>query len=273
MRYVHTITVGLFVLAFAAWLASSVIYHRNADDVRPVITADSDHIQVSVKDGADGILKGLTASDDKDGDLTDKILVGKQSKFVEKGISEVTFLVFDAHNNVGEYTRKVEYTDYKSPEFLLSKPLVYGQDENVTILDRLTVEDSIEGDISDKIKIISGNVKKTETGTYSIGVEASNSFGDTISAEFPINIVETTKNAPVIELNTYLVKLKAGTAFRPKAYLKQVTLADGSLVGTDAVQMDNQVDTSTEGIYQVLYSYSDVSGITGYANLTVMVEE
>lgn len=273
MRYVRRITIVLFVLTLTAWIASSVIFNRNADSVKPVITADSDQIQVSVNDGEEGLLKGLTASDNKDGDITDKIIVGKQSKFIEKGISEVTFLVFDEHNNVGEYTRTVEYTDYKSPVFELSKPLMYKKGETVTVLDRLTVKDTIDGDISDKIKIVSGNVNKSETGIYSIGVEASNRFGDTIAAELPINIVENVPEDPVISLSEYLVTVKAGTKFDPASYLNGVALADESAGSEEEVQIDNQTDTSVPGTYQVVYSYTDASGKTGHTSLTVVVEE
>lgn len=273
MRYIRAITVGLFVLTLAAWIASSVMFNRNADEVKPVITADSDQIEVSVKDGEEGLFKGLEASDNKDGDLTDKIIIGKQSKFIEKGVSEVTFLVFDSSNNVGEYKRKVRYKDYESPKFELSKPFVYEIGDNVTILDRLTVTDAVEGDISDKMKIVSSNVDMSEPGIYTVGVEASNRFGDTVSAEFPVNIVENNKNVPVIKLNTYLVELKKGDAFEPGRYLENVTLVDGSVVGTEGVQISNQVKTYKAGIYQVVYSYTDFTGLTGHVSLAVVVEE
>lgn len=124
MRYIRTITIGLFAVSLAIWLISTVVFNRNMDKTSPVITAESDQIQVSVADGDAALVEGLQASDNKDGNLTDQIIIGKRSKFVHKGISEVTFLVFDSSNNVGSYTRTVEYKDYRSPEFALSMPLV-----------------------------------------------------------------------------------------------------------------------------------------------------
>lgn len=273
MRQIRTITLGLFGLTLAAWIISSVIFNHNTDSKPPVITADSDQIEVSVKDGDAGLMKGLKATDNKDGDITDRIIVGKKSRFVKEGVCKVTYLVFDEHNNVGEYTREVRYTDYEPPKFELSKPLVYGVGERIAIMDRLTAVDAIEGDISNKIKIVSGNVDKTQQGVYTIGVQASNELGDTVSAELLVNIVKNNKNAPTVNLNTYLVNLKVGDRFDPGAYLDSVTLADGSPGDTGKVAVSNQVNTSEKGTYQVLYSYASDSGMTGYASLSVVVEE
>lgn len=273
MRYVRIVTTLLFVLTLAVWLASAFIVKRNEDNVKPVITADKAEIQVSVNDGPEALLKGLKATDDKDGDITDKIIIGKQSRFIKKGTSDVTFLVFDSHNNVGKFTRKVEYTDYESPKFNLNKPLVYNVGDAVTILDRLTVKDSIEGDISDKIKVVSGNVNSQEEGVYSIGVEVTNRFGDTVSAEFPISIVKAEKSAPVLNLENYLVYHKVGFPFNPNSYLNNADLESGEAVDREKIQVNSRVNTSVPGIYQVIYSYTDERGVTGYTGLTVIVEE
>lgn len=273
MKYVRIITLGMFGLMLAAWLMSSAIAGREGDKEKPVITADEDRIQLSVEDGVKGLMKGMKASDHKDGDLTDKIIIGKYSKFLEKGVCKVTFLVFDSHNNVGEYTREVEYTDYESPKFALSRPLVYKLGEKVTVLDRLTVSDSIEGDISDKIKIVSSNVNVSGTGTYAIGVEAVNSFGDVVSAELPVNIVKSDESAPVIQLNRYLLSVKAGDVISPESYIKGVELRQGTMSDLDNVHIDVQIDTSEPGAGQIVYSYTDDEGVTGYTSLTVVVEE
>lgn len=273
MRYVRIVTVVLFVLTLAAWLATTFIIKQNEDTVKPVITADKAEIQVSVNDGPEALLKGLKATDDKDGDITDKIIIGKQSRFIKKGISDVTYLVFDSHNNVGKYTRKVEYTDYTSPKFNLSKPLVYNVGVPVTILDRLTVKDSVEGDISNKIKVVSSNGNSQEEGVYNIGVEVTNRFGDTVSVELPVSVIKFDRTAPILNLENYLVYHKAGSSFNPNDYLINAVLENGEDVDKEKIQVTDNVDTSAPGVYQVIYAYTDERGITGYTGLTVIVEE
>ena len=122
MRHIRKTVTILFAVTFVIWGISIFISHKNVDKENPVITSDSDRMQVSVNDDEKKLKKGLKAVDNKDGDITDQIMIGKQSKFVEKGISNVQFLVFDSSNNVGSITKEIEYTDYTSPTFVLTHP-------------------------------------------------------------------------------------------------------------------------------------------------------
>ena len=55
-------------------------------------------------------------------------------------------------------SRTVRYTDYEKPHFSLSQGLVYPVGGSVTLLDRLTATDVIDGDISDNIRVTTQNV-------------------------------------------------------------------------------------------------------------------
>ena len=268
MRYIRRIIIGLFVVTLIGWGASTFIFQKNVDKEPPVITADTDSIKVSVKDGEEALKQGLKAEDNKDGDLTKDIILGKQTKFVNKGMTKVQYLVFDSSNNVGSFTRNVEYTDYTSPVFTLSKPLVYGVGENVTVLDRLSAVDSIEGDISDKIKIVSSDVNRSEAGVYLMGIQVSNRFGDVVTAELPVNIISAGSSVPFLALDNYLVTINKGEAFNAGSYLEGVKLTDGSSVNKANVGISGSVDTSTPGTYQIIYSYQG-----GQTSLTVVVRE
>ena len=270
MRYIRRFTLIIFLITLAAWGASSFIVNRNKDDEPPVITADSEQISVSVNDGKDALLKGLKATDNKDGDITDNIIIGKQTKFVEKGKTNIDFIVFDSSNNVGTLTREVEYADYMSPVISLSEPLVYSVGESVTILDRLTVVDSIDGNITDKVKIVSSDIDKQTPGVYSLGVEVSNRFGDIVSLKLPVNVVENISTDNIIKLDDYMVVVNKGDTFDPSSYIKGAMFSDGTAVDSGNVVIENNVDTSVEGVYQVIYSYNNGKEMT---SLTVEVRE
>lgn len=274
MKYIRRITVILFAAVFAVWLFSAVLAHRTSDDTPPVITSDTEELVLSVRDGEESLLKGLTASDDKDGDLTSEILVGEKSNFKEeKGVTEVTYLVFDQANNVGEYTRKVRYQDYQSPSFTLSSPLIFERNSKVTVLDRLGATDCLEGDISSRIRILSGDIDNTANGDYTIGVEITNRFGDSVSADLPVHVVDSTKNLPVITLTHYLVCMQAGTEFYPEQYLASVKDSAGNEAGLEYVQISSGVNGAVPGVYEVLYTMTDGAGKTGETCLTVLVRE
>lgn len=120
----------------------------------------------------------MTAKDDKDGDLTDEIVIGKVSHFSEKGVSKIEYVVFDKENNVGKYERIVHFDNYTSPKFELTEPLMYRTNDKITLSDRLMAKDMITGDISDKIKFESSNVIQNKKGVYQVTVSVKNQFGD-----------------------------------------------------------------------------------------------
>lgn len=270
MRYIRRFTCIIFLITLAAWGASTFIANMNKDEEPPVITADLDQISVSVHDGREALLKGLKATDNKDGDITDNIIIGKQTKFVEKGKTNIDFIVFDSSNNVATYNREVKYVDYVSPVISLSEPLIYSVGDSVTVLDRLTIVDSIDGNITDKVKIVSSDIDKQTPGVYSLGVEASNRFGDIVSLKLPVNIVEKGSLDNIIEMDDYMVVVNKGDVFDPLSYIEGLMFTDGTEVNRSSVTVESNVDTSVEGVYQVLYYYNNGDGMT---SLTVEVRE
>ena len=96
---------------------------QEEDPTIPVMTSDRDTLEVSVHYENDDLLEGLKASDEKDGDLTDHILVGEFSQFIEKGLCNLSYVVFDSSNQAATLTRRVYFTDYESPKLTLKSPL------------------------------------------------------------------------------------------------------------------------------------------------------
>ena len=94
--------VVLIAFAFIS-IASAAVYigeKMAVDKTLPVITIEEEMIEVSLKSTDEELLKGVTAHDEKDGDLTDKIIIESISRFKEKGISKVIYAVCDSNNNV-----------------------------------------------------------------------------------------------------------------------------------------------------------------------------
>ena len=69
-------------------------------------------------DSEERLLEGVTAYDGKDGDLTSKVFVESISNFVEPGVSNVTYVVYDADRHAAKASRKVVYLDYTPPRFV-----------------------------------------------------------------------------------------------------------------------------------------------------------
>ena len=277
MRYIRSGIVVLFAAALALWLAVNVLMVRGKDTTPPVITSTAEEIELSVSDAEEEILKGLTASDDVDGDLTDKIRVGTHSKFIHPGVCEVSYLVFDSSYNVGQYTRRVTYTDYVSPRFTLKAPLIYQVGSTVSLMSRVSAVDVLDGEIDGKIKIISSNVNSEKEGIYSAQFEVTNEYADVVTLTLPVHIVEAqsdvSEDVPQIVLNSYLIYLKKGEQFQPKDFLKEVNETEEKKGSISRVKIENGVDTSEEGVYEVTYTYRSTGGNTGTTYLAVVVTE
>ena len=226
-----------------------------------------------MSDDASLLLEGLTASDDRDGDLTDRILVERVSRFSEPGVCQVSYVVFDNSDNFCRYQRTVVYDDYISPRLQLEQPLMYRMGEQIAIMDRLRLYDSIDGDITHTLKLESSNVPADTTGVYEIEISATNNFGDSIYARIPLNIGLYSADAPKIVLKEYLVYTKAGATFNPLTYVESVQDNEGQSISRNQIKVISQVDLSKPGGGQICFEVTDQRGVVGVTYLTVIVEE
>lgn len=269
MRKFKIILVILLV-AMVGLTALSEFYIRTTKDTTPPrISCDSDVLEVSVKAGEQEWLQGVTASDNRDGDLTSEIQVDHISALVTADTAKITYVVFDSSSNVGKLTRTIRYTDYETPRFALSKPLCYPVGNTVTLLDRLTAVDVVDGDITNSIRMTTQNLNISMEGIYSITLQVTNSLGDTSVLPLSV-IIQSGRDLPEIELTQYLVYLKTGDSFSPEVYLRRVT-ESGQTQSLEDVTIDSGVDMDKAGVYQVFYKYAGKNG-TGQVILTVVVE-
>lgn len=220
----------------------------------PQIQCPEEILEISVQDGEEALLTGVTASDAQDGDLTAGVIVGGVSQLTGGDTAEVTYLVFDRDNNMASHVRRVRYTDYHRPVIQLTEPLEYASKAEARLLERVTVQDAADGDISHLARV--STLWATEDpDVYSATVTVTNSLGDIAAVEVPV-LIRTEPSA--IRLRQQILYLAQGAAFDP---MSQV------LVGGAGLTVDSQVDPQQPGCYWVRYT----SG-TDLAILTVVVE-
>ena len=250
---------------------STVSLRLLGSDIGPVLTCDSDTLDVSVSDGESVLLQGVTAKDKQDGDLTGNILISSISKMVG-GSARVNYLVFDSDNNVGSLTRTIRYTDYVPPRFQVLEPLVYAANEPVALLDRLLVEDVLDGDITGSVRV--SYLTETDIASvYTVDLQVTNSAGDTARVSLPI-IRQDNRYRGRVVLDSYLIYLEQGASFNPRSHLTRVELGSGideTRGDTQDVAISGTVDTSKPGCYHVIYTYHQDNTVIQSA-LTVVVE-
>ena len=269
IRKMQRVVIALFILVLLAFCSLRIYRRVTVDTTPPVITCSSDSIDVSVTAGEDALLQGVIASDDRDGDLTDQILIKGVTPALADSSAQVTYIVFDSANNMATVTRTVRYTDYQAPRFALSRPLVYPLGQTVTLLDRLTASDVLDGDISKTIRITSQNIVNSQPGVYNVTAQVDSRLGEPVV--LPLKVVITTGVTQLIWLKDYLIYLSQGASFDAAGYIDSVVAPDGSTLAASQVSVDDPVNTSVPGVYYVGYTVA-AQGQSYTVYLTVVVE-
>ena len=278
IRLLRVFSVVVFVAALAVFAFASIQDYLECDDTIPTLSAASDSIDITSDYTVDDLLEGVSAFDANDGDLTDQVLVGSFTRFIQPGVCTLSYAVFDSSGNMATLTRQVRFTDYRSPRFTLSAPLVFaeGTSSSTEALSLFSVTDVLDGDLTDWITFVTSTVSYNSPGDYAITLEVSNSFGDTVSYAFPVHIYERergTQNAS-IELTEPLVYITQGESFDPLSYVEAVTDYYGTTYTISDLEVSSEVDTDTPGIYEVHYQIGNTQeGTFGQMWLTVIVEE
>lgn len=273
MKYIRITMVFLFVVSLGLYGLSWVKEKQLEDSTKPSLASDREELELSVDYEEGDLLEGLTASDAKDGDLTDQIIVGSFSQFLEPGECNVSYVVFDSANQPAVLTRKTRFTDYRSPQFMLSQPLVFRAGAGSNAVSQVGANDVLDGDLTSLVRLVESDVNYREEGEYSIQVEVSNSFGDTQEASLPVHIVEGSNAALEIELMEPLVYVKKGEGFDPNLYVESVEDADGNLVQGPSLTVESSVNSQEAGCYEVHYQVTNEQGLSGETWLTVIVRE
>lgn len=282
----------LSLLAFAGYNIHSWIQN---DRYAPIIEMDQEELKVSIEAEPDELLKGVTASDSKDGDVTDSLVIESISKFLNGNKKIITYAAFDSDHHVGKATREVSYTDYTSPKFSCKTAFRFPVN-TVDFIHEVTARDCIDGDISDKIKVSPGYSVVTDVpGEYELQLQVSNSSGDVEYLPLTIEIYDPTDREmiPEIQLKKYIVYTKVGKTIDLSQYLNKVIIGSaeykvsnsystyssrnpyvGGTINADYINIDaSSVDYDTPGTYEVLYKMALDGDHVGKTRLFVVVRE
>ncbi len=252
------------------------------DTKAPSISAEGELI-LSVSQGQDALLQGVTATDDKDGDVTAGILVEKIKMLDKKGTFQVTYAAFDKAGNVSKLNRQGRYTDYTGPRFTFSGPMCFQEKSYIDLLSFIGATDPLQGDLSRWVRasMLEGS-SITALGTHRVLLTVTGAMGETEKLEIPVEVYPAGTYQGKLELQEYIVYLKQGSRFDARSYLKSFTLFNqttqlpGRLAEGFSLTLTGQVDTATPGVYALGYTVTyDRQGTnySGYSKLIVVVEE
>lgn len=243
----------LTVASFVFCAVSMVCYYgydhmttKMADQTYPQITIEKEELVLSIKDGEDSLLQGVTAYDEKDGDVTDSIVVESVSRFAN-GKKTVTYAAFDSDCHVSKATREISYKDYESPKFQCEDGYRFAVGAK-SVVDVMSATDCIDGDLTSVIKVSPGFYVDTYTpGTYAFQYQVANSSGDVEYLPVTVEIYDPAdRNVLNISLTKYVVYTEVGKEIDPEGYIGENPYS----VYAD----DSNVDYDTPGTYEIVYS-------------------
>ena len=295
MRRLKRLSAALFIISLIL-LVFHVFKVRILDDrTGPVFHMDNRTVEVSVKDEQEALIKGLTATDAKDGDVSDSIIVESVGPFTGSGSRIVTYAAFDSDNHVTHTKREMIYTDYVPSRFHLSKPLSFAMN-TVNILNGVSVEDSIDGDLTRNVRMVSdGEIDTAHVGEYSARLKVTNSAGAIFYLPVTVEIYDASvfHRLPLLNLKEYAVYVEKGDEFNEREYLTSIVINGTSYsmteeegtygspaeaqeeaqrtISYDRVYIESEVNTDVIGSYEVLYSFEDTISKTGIGKVRLYV--
>ncbi|HIX38870.1 MAG TPA: hypothetical protein H9738_13555 [Candidatus Blautia pullistercoris] len=275
MRFVRAAVIIIFILSLGIFGVSQVVELQNRDPHVPEITSDREILEIPCEYTQEQLTEGLTATDQEDGDLTGQIVAGSFSRFIEPGVCNLTYVVFDSANQPGTLTRQVRFTDYHSPRLTLTEPLTFQEGEGSynEVMNRLGAVDQLDGDLSDWLTQTETDVNYQTAGTYTVTFEVSNSLGDTVSQALPVHVMGSDNHSLSIDLTGGIAYIQKGGVLNPEDFVEELRDSQGNSLDTGMIRSDSNVDLNTPGVYEIHYTADDGGGNTGETWLTVIVEE
>ncbi len=263
------ILVIILVVAYGGF----IVFWENNQVVgaSPVITVPSTVLTLSVEDDEEELLKNITASDEEDGSLTDKVYIESISTFDANQQRTVTYAVFDSDDNLTRATRLIEYSDYEAPVFNIEKALcIYFVTSTEEYKDYVSAYSVLDGDISSAITVqtVTTDGYDLESVTYSV----TDSTGTKTTQTFDITPIDSDATID-IELTDYYITVDLGTTIYPREYIDTISengVENSSLIYS--LDVTDNYEAYTPGTYEFIYRI-DRSNSYGLTKLIVVVEE
>lgn len=127
--------------------------------------------------------EGYTASDDYDGDITDKVNIEKNGNFI-------IYSVKDSSGNKNEIRRDIIFKDKEVPSLTLkgdNNIVIYKNSKYIE--EGYVANDKCDGDITDKV-IVTGTVDTNRVGTYTINYKVVDNSGNETSLDRKVTVRE-----------------------------------------------------------------------------------
>lgn len=139
-------------------------------------------------------------------------------------------------------------------------------DETFRWEDHVTAYDAEEGNLSDKLNVISDKYHNIP-GNYQMTFEVSDQYGAKASAVLLITVLEPENNLPMIQAEDFTVLIRSNLDLQK--FASAFDLEDGDL--SSKITADTQADLNVVGVYPVEFRVVDSRGAIAIRNVRMTV--
>ncbi len=206
--------------------------------------------------------EGYTATDNYDGDITERVVR-------EERDGVVYYTVSDSSGNITAVQREIFYDDPIAPELTLSGEAEYTLEVGTVFAEPGYVAiDNVDGDITANV-MIAGTVDMSNLGTYILTYTVLDGYQNEANAQRTIHVEDHTP--PMLELLGESTVTHTITETYTDPGYTATDNYDGDL--TAEVEVVGSVDANKKGTYEITYSVRDSSGNTTTVTRTVVVKD
>ncbi|MEK4835107.1 immunoglobulin-like domain-containing protein [Bacillus sp. FSL H8-0545] len=233
-------------------------------------------VSINVGDNFDP-MAGVSAIDEKDGDITSKIKVDGNVDTSKPGTYEVTYTVTNSKGltivrKQPVKVKETEGTKNEAPVLTVPFTTTLHVGEEFDPMAGVSATDKEDGNLTNKVKY-KGNVDTSKPGKYIVEYWVVDSKGVNATATRSV-IVKENEETPDMEPKLTVptgATINVGDNFDQMAGVKAIDNEDGDI--TSKVTVDGNVDTSKPGTYELTYTVLDSKGHKVTAKQTVTVKQ
>ena len=229
--------VAMLFLACAALLAGNVVVYIGEDRKGPEISVPQEEITYVAGTDTSALLNGVTAQDNRDGDVTDTVTIESIIPNADQTGASVIYVAKDSKNNVTKETRTIVYSTDANQAAAQAAAEQAAADQAAQ--DQAAAEQAAQGDAAGE------RAQTTDDG----------------AAQNEAAIAALSAESPRIYLTQYSVELERGAELNELSYVQDISDDEDSRDELyQGIQISGEVDTNTPGEYTLEYHVVDSDG-------------
>lgn len=238
--------VAMLFLACAALLAGNVVVYIGEDRKGPEISVPQEEITYVAGTDTSALLNGVTAQDNRDGDVTDTVTIESIIPNADQTGASVIYVAKDSKNNVTKETRTIVYSTDAAQAAVAAADQAA---QNQAAADPAAAQGDAAGESAQTV--------------------------DDGAAQNEAAIAALPAESPRFYLTQYSVEVERGADFNELSYVQDISDDKDSRDELyQGIQISGEVDTNTPGEYTLEYHVVDSDGNnSNAAQLKVAVRE